>query len=160
MPDRNGGWLNGWPMPPKTRRSRASIISANANVMIRLTSGSLSYSWRIRVFSTSHADRADQERGQKHGGPAEILVQGQREIRAQREEVAVREVHDAQQAEDDRQADGDQHVEATEHQPGGHLRKNDVEHGGVRSYGSRSPPAPNTLSRSATFSGTTPLTSK
>ena len=41
-PDRNGGGLNGWPMPPQISRTEASISSASAKVTIRLISGSLS----------------------------------------------------------------------------------------------------------------------
>ena len=129
--------------------------------MIRLISGSLSYSWRISVFSTTMPTAPTSSGASSTRGPAEILVQRQREIRAQREEVAMREVHDAQQAEDDRQADRDQHVEATEHQPGGHLRENDVQHDAVQvMWQPLATGSPKTFSRSARFSGTTPLTSK
>ena len=127
-PDRNGGGLNGWPMPPQIRRTLASIISARAKVMIRLSSGSLSYSRRISMRSTATPMKPTIDGREHDGGPAEGLVQREREVRAQREERAVREVHDAEQAEDDRQADGDQHVQAAEHEAARHLRQDDVEH--------------------------------
>src|SRR5580658_2325702 len=57
MPEKIGGWLNGWPIPPYTSCSSAWIISARANVMIRLTSGSLSYSRRMSNRSTTMPTR-------------------------------------------------------------------------------------------------------
>ncbi len=82
-PDRNGGGLNGWPMPPQINRTDASIISASAKVTIRLSSGSLSYSRRIRTRSATMPMPTDDDRRQDDGRPAEGLIQRQREIGAQ-----------------------------------------------------------------------------